>query len=259
MPKYGIVRIVRAVSMQRRGTVKRRLQHVGHLRPRARAGRDDRAAAARCDHRVDLFRKPLAARAAHHERTAVAADQHAENRPRQVARNALPNDLARPRDAASATPCCVIRLCTTFGSRGSRYCGVVTTRSNTSRRAQVRPRNTSRVRPPLHCLIQRHTGSFFRPGGNDDVGPRRCECVGTRYVDAAPRYRADQSERSRPSVVTQSFRRDVAAQTIREPGNLRVFAGAIACDGPDAGRVPARGFVCIIAPRQHPPQSITTL
>ena len=61
----------------------------------------------------------------------------------------------RTRSAArrcSVTLCCVIRLCRTFCSRGSRYCGVVTTRSNTPRRAQVRPRNTSRVRPPLHCL-----------------------------------------------------------------------------------------------------------
>ena len=35
-------------------------------------------------------------------------------------------------------------------------------------------------------------------------------------------------------VVTQAFRRDVAAQSIRESEDLRVFAGAIARDCPDA-------------------------
>ncbi len=171
----------------------------------------------------------------------------------------------RSRSVASrgaVTPCCVIRLCTTFGSRGSRYCGVVTTRSN---RVAARPCAPEKheLRAAATALLDPTADRFvLQPRGDDDVRPRRARARrNADSVDAAHAIRPRTTRvRPRQRVVAQSFRRDVAAQPIREPGDLRVFAGPIARDGPDARRcVPARGFVCIIAPRQHPPQSITTL
>ena len=59
--------------------------------------------------------------------------------------------------------CRLVSLWSTLATRGSRYCGVVTTRSQPSSFAQGRPRWTTRTRCGAWLRIQRAIGSLRRP------------------------------------------------------------------------------------------------
>ena len=74
----------------------------------------------------------------------------------------------RQRSAAWARRCDVIRcsgreLRSTLPASGTKYCGVVTIRSNRLGRAHGRPRCTNLARPPDRSRIHRATGSLRRP------------------------------------------------------------------------------------------------
>ena len=102
----------------------------------------------------------------------------------------------------------------------------------------------ARLDPATHRFV-------LQTGRDHAVGRRRLEicleaAVPDRCRGALP---SGSVQWSGPRVVAQSFGRDFTAQAIGEPQNLRVLR-PIARDGPHEGRiVPARGFVCIIAPR----------